>query len=179
MSQLAGNVPAPGKVDELLQLAKCFGVRVRQEVTQETQQWVIEFQSSQADLEKTTRTQLETARPGALTVAMTNASISERPVTVAIDGIPYGTMDGNAWAIRQLAPGTHSVAVSGQKGGTKLQGAGTVAVPAGGNAALQLSFPVPEDGKGQSNGRPKPKSEREEQELAAVGTSDAIGHSST
>ena len=120
-----------------------------QEVTQETQQWVIEFQSSLADLEKTTKTQLEGARPGALTVAVTNATVSERPVAVDIDGITYGTMEGNAWAIRQLTPGTHSVVVSGRKDGRKLQGAGTVVVPPGGTAALELSFPVPDDGGGQ------------------------------
>ena len=116
-----------------------------QEVTQETQQWVIEFQSNLADLEKTTKTQLESARPGALTVAVDNATLSEPPVAVDIDGIAYGTMEGNTWAIRQLAPGTHSVVVRGRKVGKRLQEAGTVLVPPGGAATLKLSFAIPDE----------------------------------
>jgi hypothetical protein len=144
MSKFAGNPPTPSQVEELLQLAREFSSRVMQSVTQETQQWVAEFQGSMADLERTTKAQLENARPGSLTVTVDNANLSEQPVTVDIDGVAYGTMAGNTWAVRQLAPGTHTVLVSGRKDQKKLQETGTIVVPAGGTARLDLKFAIGE-----------------------------------
>ncbi len=140
MSKLVGNTPTSGQLDELLELAKAFSNRIMQTVTQETQQWVVEFQSSLADLEKSTKTQLENARPGALTVNLENAAMSEQPVAVDVDGVSYGSMSGSTWAVRQLAPGVHTVVVSGRKGTKVLQEAGTAVVPPGGTTKLDLKF---------------------------------------
>lgn len=140
MSKLGGEIPTPGQIEAFLQMAKEFSTRVMEVVTQETQQWVMEFQSSLADLEKATKAQIESGRPGALTVTVGNAALSESPVTVDIDGVAYGALSGNAWAARQLAPGMHTVLVTGHKAGKALQGSGTVVVPPGGTAKLDLTF---------------------------------------
>jgi hypothetical protein len=152
MSKVAGSPPTSSQVEELLQLARDFSSRMMQSVTQETQQWVAEFQGSIADLERTTKAQLESARPGSLTVTVDNAGLSDQPVTVDVDGVSYGTMAGNTWAIRQLAPGTHTVLVSGRKDQKKLQEAATVVVPAAGTARLDLKFPIVEQISKQASG---------------------------
>ena len=140
MSRLAGAVPNSAQIEEFLQLAKDFSSRVMQEVTQETQQWIVEFQSSLADLEKTTKAQAEAARPGSLTLTLDNASLSDQPVAVNIDGVDHGTMTGTNWAIRQIAPGPHAVVVTGRQNGKLLQQSGVVLIPAGGAAKLDLHF---------------------------------------
>ena len=140
-SKLASAAPTSAQCDELLQLAKDFTSRVMKEVSQETQQWVVEFQSSLADLEKTTEAQVETARPGSLTVTIDNATLSDVPVGVNIDGADYGTAAGNTFAIRNISPGAHAVVVTGQKDGKPLRQSGTVVVPAGGAGKLDLHLP--------------------------------------
>ena len=140
MSRLGGTAPNASQIDEFLQLAKSFSGRVMEAVTHETQQWVAEFQSSIAELERTAKAQLESARPGSLTVTVDNADSSEQPIRVDVDGVAFGTMTGNSWAIRQLSPGAHTVVVSGRKGTDQLQGTGVVVVPAGGAARLDLKI---------------------------------------
>lgn len=140
MSRLGGTAPTASQIDEFLQLAKSFIGSVMEAVTHETQQWVAEFQNNMAELERATKVQLESARPGSLTVTVDNADASDQPIRVDVDGVAYGTMMGKSWAIRQISPGTHTVAVSGRKGPDQLQSAGAVVVPAGGSAQLDLKI---------------------------------------
>jgi hypothetical protein len=141
MSKLGGNAPTPLEVDGFLQIAKDFSNRVMSEVEQETQQWIVEFQSSLAELQKTSGAQLDAARPGSLTVNVANASLADPPVTVNVDGTDYGILSGNSWTVRQIPPGPHVVTIRGTKAGSVLLQSGSVLVPPGSMAKLDLSFP--------------------------------------
>lgn len=140
MSRLGGLAPTASQIDDFLQLARSFIGRVMEAVTHETQQWVAEFQSNMAELDKATKVQLDSARPGSLTVTVDNADASEQPIRIDVDGVSYGTMTGKSCAIRQLSPGTHTVVVSGRKGTNQLQATGAVVVPAGGVGSLDLKI---------------------------------------
>jgi len=140
-SKLCGNTPSNSEIDGFLVLARDFSNSVMSEVEQETQQWIVEFQSSLAELQKTTSTQLDAARPGSLTVNVGNASFADPPITVNVDGADYGTLAGNSWTVRQIFPGPHVVTIRGNKNGKVVQQSGSVLVPAGGMAKLDLSFP--------------------------------------
>jgi hypothetical protein len=121
-------------------LHRLFSWHVSEAVAHQTQQWVVEFQSSMAELEKAPNVQMESAQPETLTVTVDNADASEQPIPVDIDSVAYGTMTGTSWGIRQLPLGTHTVLGSGRKGAAQLQGTGSVVVPAGGAARLDLKI---------------------------------------
>ncbi|MBZ5511960.1 MAG: SLATT domain-containing protein [Acidobacteriia bacterium] len=141
MSKIGGASPTPAQIDEFLQMAKDFSSRVMKMVSQETQQWVVEFQSNLADLEKTTNAQLQASRPGSLVVNVDNPGNSEQPLSINVDGTDYGTMTGPTWSIRQIAPGPHTVVVTGKKSGKELQQSGVVVVSPAAIAKLELHLP--------------------------------------
>ena len=66
MARLGGAVPSPGQVVEFLKLCSDFLTQVMKEIELETKQWIVEFQSSLADLEKSTEAQREASRPGSV-----------------------------------------------------------------------------------------------------------------
>ncbi len=63
---------------------KYFSLQVENLVKQETDTWILEFQSSISELEKTLKTEVETRKPGSIKVVVTNASDFDR-VTIQLD----------------------------------------------------------------------------------------------
>lgn len=67
--KLRGAEPNAEQLDELLQLCRSLAMSVRAQIEQETQSWVLEFQSNLADMEKNLKARTDEAKSPAAKAA--------------------------------------------------------------------------------------------------------------
>jgi hypothetical protein len=144
MAKLGPHPPTPEQVQLTIQRLKEFILAIDGYVEQETQAWMAEFQSSLADIERTAKTQVEAARPGAIDVTVTNGMEAQAGFTVSLDGMAVKTVRGTRYQIGYVPPGPHKVEVTGVIDGKQLDASELVNVPPGVIAKVTVALPVEE-----------------------------------
>ncbi|HEX6289964.1 MAG TPA: SLATT domain-containing protein [Herpetosiphonaceae bacterium] len=127
----------------LLQRAKDFTLQVENLVRQETDSWVLEFQSNIAQLEKVLKTEAEARKPGSIRVVVANGRDFDRVCIRMNDaqvkelvGVTEGIIDG-------VPPGRYEIVVVGKKGSAEPRAAKVVEVQADAMALVELALPTP------------------------------------
>jgi hypothetical protein len=143
-ARLAGKPPTPEQTQVMLQRLRAFIVAVDQKVNQETQTWISEFKASLADLDRQAKQQLESTRPGAIDVTITNGMEFPDGVTVALDGMVLHTVRGTRYQIGYVPPGQHTITAMAVKNGTSLEASELVTAVAGEVAKATLALPTEE-----------------------------------
>jgi hypothetical protein len=141
-ARLAGAPPPGDQVQLLLQRVKDFVVLVDTTVAEETQEWVVEFRSNLAEVERTARAQLEATRPGGIDVTVTNGMDAADGFTVYLDGMRLRTVRGTRHQIEYVPPGAHKVRVVATVGGREVEASELAAVPPGEVSKVTLALPV-------------------------------------
>jgi hypothetical protein len=141
-AKLAGRPPTLDQVQLLVQRIKEFVVLVDSTVEQETQEWVAEFRSNLAEIERTAKAEFEASRPGAIDVTVTNGMDAADGFTVFLDGVQLRSVKGTRYQIDYVAPGAHKIRVIGNVGGREIEASELVTVTAGAVAKVTLALPI-------------------------------------
>jgi hypothetical protein len=144
VAKLGEQDPSPDQVQLMIQRLKEFSVAVSAQLDQETQAWVSEFKTNLAEIEKTAKAQAEAARPGAISVTVTNGMETEDGFTVALDGMEVKRVHGTKYQIGYVPPGTHKIGVTGKVKGEQLDAHELVNVTPGAISSVTLALPVKE-----------------------------------
>jgi hypothetical protein len=144
IAKLKGQSPTTDQIQLMLQRLKEFVVLVDTEVERETQTWIAEFQSNLAEIERTAKAQVETSRPGAIDITVTNGMDTADGVTISLDGMVVKTVRGTKYQIGYVPPGPHKVSVTGTIDGKPLDASELVNVPPGVIAKVAMALPVEE-----------------------------------
>jgi hypothetical protein len=134
--------PTPDQVQAMIQRLRAFIVLVNSQVQQETQAWVVEFQTSLADLEKTARMRAQEQKPSSMEITITNAAEFDSGVTVSLDGMDPLAVDGKSCVFRNVAPGPHIVLARGSKSGKVAQQSDIVRVQPDAPATVSITIPT-------------------------------------
>jgi hypothetical protein len=113
--------PAPEQVQAMIQRLRAFVAFVNGQTEQETQAWVMEFQTNLADLEKTAKLRAQEQKPGTVEVTVSNALDLDPGLTASLDGMGVRPVEGKSCVFGSVPPGTHIVLVKGTKSGKTLQ----------------------------------------------------------
>jgi len=141
VSKIQNQSPTPDETQIVLRKLKEYVDFVHTQVQQETEAWVLEFQSGLSDLMASVKAQSETTRPGSLQVMVTNADQFER-VTVLLDQTIESGLQGEQCLFQSVAPGVHAVSVRGRKGDKVLIASDVAKVVPGTVATLSIAIPV-------------------------------------
>jgi hypothetical protein len=99
----------------LLQRLKDFSLQVESLVKQETDAWVMEFQSNVAELETVLKTEAKTRKPGSIKVSVTNAKDFEK-VTIRLNDSNIRELAGvSEGLIETVPPGRYEVTAVAKK----------------------------------------------------------------
>jgi hypothetical protein len=158
MVPLAGEPPQGPALEAIVQRITDFSLAVRAIVEDETRQWVSEFQTNMADLEKETKAALETARAqsenmqkeaaslrensrvGAIDLTIENGDQADAGFDVFVDGALAKHGVGRTCAVPGLSPSLHTLLVTGAMGGDHAQAEQAVAVQANAIAKVSLTL---------------------------------------
>jgi hypothetical protein len=124
------SLGAIGGTAVLLQMLKTFSARIDSLVSDETQQWVIEFQSSMALLQKSAKDAQPASNYGSVNVTITRGTGVDANVQVWLDAQQRPDTTGNT-AITNVPAGTHVLKVMGKKGAATVENSLAVTVAAG------------------------------------------------
>jgi hypothetical protein len=145
VAKLGGGSPTPEQVQSMLQRIKEFVAYVDGTVEDETRDWVSEFKTSIADVERTVKEVGAAARPGAIDVTVTNGMDAEGGFDVALDGMNVrANVRGTKYQVGYVPPGPHKVEVTARVGGQTLEASELVNVAPGEIAKATLALPVKE-----------------------------------
>jgi hypothetical protein len=128
VSKVPNQQPTGDQVQGMLQKMKDFVVLVRTQVQQETDAWVLEFQSNLADLTNTVKAQRDAQKPGGVQVTVPNAKDFDGGVKVQMDHSDERTIVGTQCVFGSVPPGTHEILVTGNKGGQPFTASSVVKV---------------------------------------------------
>jgi len=167
LSAAAARPPTSEQVAAMIARAKEFSATVEGLVIQETKDWVTEFQSGMAQLEKEVKVQLDTlksqvekaardrqtaAKSGAIELTVANAEktdgfqfqvvLENESGTVAHEEVAHS----KTWARIKTAPGHYKLSVSATAGAKPAGVSAVVEVAPGEAAKLALSLPLSEAG---------------------------------
>ena len=153
----------PEQIAELIQLSKKFRISVETMVIEETKDWVAEFQSSMANLEKDIKSQLDAlktqvdkgvqerlaaASPGSIEATVSNLDkIDDKTVVITLEG-PKGiekeetVVNMNKWVGINIGPGQYKLTAKGKVNGNPISAVTAVIVVAGEVSKPQLAFSV-------------------------------------
>lgn len=163
LSAAAARPPTPEQVAVMIARAKEFSSTVEGLVTQETKDWVTEFQSSMAQLEKDVKVQLDTlkaqvqktaqdrqaaAKPGSIELTVSNAEktdgfqfqvvLEDESGAVAHEEVA----NSKTWARINAAPSHYKISISAVAGGKPVSVSAIVEVKPGEAAKPSLSLPL-------------------------------------
>lgn len=141
MTKTQGVNPAPEQVQAMIQRLRAFVVFVDGQTQQETQAWVMEFQTNLADLEKTAKLRGQEQKPGRIEVTVANARDFDPGVSVSLDGMETRSVEGTSCIFGSVTPGSHIVLVKGSKSGKILQASEIVRVQPDSVGAASLMLP--------------------------------------
>ena len=120
---------------------KDFSLQVENLVKQETDAWILEFQSSISELEKTLKTEVETRKPGSIKVVVTNARDFDR-VTIQLDDNQVKEfVDVTEGVVGTIYPGSYEVVAIRKKDGRETKGSKVVEVLPSSMASAELTLP--------------------------------------
>ena len=141
-SKVANQQPSADQIQAMVQKLKEFVDFVHTQIEQETEAWIVEFQSGLAELTASLKTQTEAAKPGTVEVTVANADKFEK-VRALLDHMNELPLQGNQCLFPSVSPGVHAVTVRGTKDGKEFTGADVVKVAAGVLATVSISIPLP------------------------------------
>jgi len=141
-AKLSGDVPTQEQIQTLIQRLKAFVVFVHAQVQQETETWVLEFQSNLAELEKAAKVGAEATKPGSLQVTVPNAAEFDGGVTATLNGIEVKKVDGTRCLFLSVMPGQHQVLIRGTKAGKTLDASEIVKVTPDSMATVTVALPT-------------------------------------
>ena len=144
VAKLGEKSPTPDQVQLMIQRLKEFLIAVDSQVEQETLTWVSEFKTNLAEIEKTSKTQAEATRPGAIAITVTNGMETDDGFIVVMDGMEIKRVRGTKYQIGYVPPGPHKIAVSGVIKGEPLDASELVNVAPGEITGITIALPVKE-----------------------------------
>ena len=118
--------------------ARALVERVRKEIEEETAEWVAEYRSSLAALEKKVAEQLKAQQPGAIELEVPDAGKAKGGVAVLLDDTVVQTVSTPTVALPHVVPGQHKVEVKGVVGGATKRAMRIVVVEPGKTIKLKL-----------------------------------------
>lgn len=143
VAKLGGASPTPEQVQSMLQRVKEFVAYVDGTVEDETRDWVSEFKTSIADVERTAKEVGAAVRPGAIDVTVTNGMDAEGGFDVALDGMNVrANVRGTKYQVGYVPPGPHKVEVTARVGARTLEASELVNVAPGEIAKATLALPT-------------------------------------
>lgn len=143
IAKLGDQTPTPEQVQSMLQRVKEFVAHVDGKVEEETRDWVSEFKTNLADVERTAKELGAAARPGAIDVTVTNGMDAEGGFHVALDGMNVrANVRGTKYQVGYVPPGPHKVEVNARVGGQELEASEIINVLPGEIAKATLALPV-------------------------------------
>lgn len=143
----------------LFEMAKQLQVELERRRSEETDGWVVEFNSGMTALNEVIRLQRDAtdkaaattkvaveARDaalarGAIEVAIGHKNGTAVPVTVYVDDKKHSTFTGVTWAVREIAPAIHVIRIVREDPSGTVEATGTVTVAPASVAKLQLTLP--------------------------------------
>jgi hypothetical protein len=102
-------------VDRMIQRVRAVVIEVKERSERETQDWIAEFQSNLAQLEKDIKSQQEANRPGGVDVEVTDGRKADTPVEIMLDGMTADRFVGTTGSIGFVSPGMHRITARAQK----------------------------------------------------------------
>lgn len=109
--------PSAEQVQNALQRCKAFMTRVDELVRAETEKWVAEFQDAIRQVDEMAKARAALVETGAINVTVANGDEVEGGWQLTVDGGTPSTYTGSQAALGALAPGIHTVAISGRVDG--------------------------------------------------------------
>jgi len=136
------TTPTPDQIQLMLHRLKDFISFVRAQIEQETDAWIIEFQSSLADLANTVKAKAEATRPGSLQVTVPNAKEFDGGAKAILDHMEERAVNGTQCLFAAIPPGVHEVLVRGKKADRSFEIATVVKIGSDSLTSLNLVVPV-------------------------------------
>jgi hypothetical protein len=137
----ADKADDPANVQAFLQRAKDFTTQIEALVKQETDAWVLEFQTNLSQLEKSLKAETEARKPGSVKVTVPNARSFDR-VEVRLNGVAKAEMVGVVEAmIPAVPPGQYRLSATGMKAGQESEEARVVEVHPGNMLTVDMTLP--------------------------------------
>jgi hypothetical protein len=133
---------APDQIPPLLQRLKDFIVQVHLQVQQETEAWILEFQSNLADLERTIKSQTEARKPGKIQVTVSNARDCGSELTAFLNRAEMKPIQGSTCLFTLVPAGEHEVLIKGSRNGKTLEASGFVKVSPDAMAPITIEMPM-------------------------------------
>ncbi|MGH9396694.1 MAG: SLATT domain-containing protein [Terriglobia bacterium] len=140
IAKVQGNKPTPDQIQVLLKRLQIFVQFVDAQVQQETNAWILEFQTNLAELAKAAQVRADAQKPGQVLVTVSNAKDLDPAFTASLDGIETKQADGGQCMFFDVPPGDHRVLVTGAKAGQPYQDSQIVSVPPGGKSSISLTL---------------------------------------
>lgn len=141
IAKVQANKPTPDQVQILLKRLQTFVRFVDAQVQQETDAWILEFQTSLAELAKAAQARADAQQPGQVLVTVSNAKdLDGGPVIASLDGMESKQAEGGQCMFFDVPPGDHQVRVTGAKGGRTHQDSQIVSVQPGGKSSVSLTL---------------------------------------
>jgi len=126
----------------MIQRLRAFVVLANSQTQQETQAWILEFQTNLADLEKSAKLRAQEQKPGTVELTVNNASDFDPGVTASMDGMEARRVEGKSCVFASVAPGTHIVLVKGAKSGKAFQSSEIIRVQPDSVSQVSVALPT-------------------------------------
>lgn len=143
LAKVAGGKPTPDQVQTMIKRLETFVQFTDSQVQQETNAWILEFQTNLAELAKAADAQAQAHRPGQVLVSVNNAGDLDQPITATLDGVDTKEAQGGQITFFNVPPGDHRVVAASAKAGEPHNGSQSVHVPAGGQASVSMTLTPP------------------------------------
>ncbi|MBV9991553.1 MAG: SLATT domain-containing protein [Alphaproteobacteria bacterium] len=131
----------PSGVAVLQQLLKAFSAKVDSIVGDETQQWVIEFQSSMALLQKSAKDAQPASVYGSISLTVSRGTGVDPDIVVEIDGQKRAETTARTIVLSNVLAGIHGIKVTGKNAGNTVENSAAVTVTANSVVSVQVSLP--------------------------------------
>jgi hypothetical protein len=142
ISSSAQSQPPNASVREImLKRVQIFLLDVMREVESETATWAAEYSTSLAELEKSTKQQLEINKPGVINLTVKNANTVSNGVVVLLDEVARQTITTDECQLSPVFPGNHFVKIQADIGGRIVTAGAPVRTEPGRSVSLTLSLP--------------------------------------
>jgi hypothetical protein len=142
VAKLADQQPTSDQIQVMVQRLKDFVVLVRAQIEQETDAWVLEFQSNLADLASAVKSKTELTKPGSLQITVSNAKDFDGGIKAYLDRAEERMGEGTQCLFSAVPPGAHEVLVRGKRGDRTYETASVVKVVPDSLASLSLVLPL-------------------------------------
>jgi len=141
-SKLSNQQPTTDQCQLMLQRLKDFVAFVRAQVEQETDAWVLEFQSNLVDLANTVKSRVDAVKPGSLQVTVSNAKEFDGGIKAILDHADERNVEGAQCLFSAVPPGAHEVLVRAKKADKTFEIATVVKIGPDSLASLSLAMPL-------------------------------------